>query len=434
MNRSALASAAPYALLILVALTSACQPAKDHDDASHREDDGHAHEAPASTPKPAPSAHKEGEGDAHKEGEADDHHDEADERGVALSPEALKRAAIEVAPAQQGTLATALSLPAEVQFNPDKLAHVSPLVQGQLISVEATLGDRVKAGQALARLRSVELGQARAELSRTTALRKLATQTLTRQQKLRAEGISAARSLLEAQLAYDQADAERDAALSKLRVFGVSGGSGAEMSLESPIDGVIVERHATRGESVNMDDTLFTVADLSRVWVMGRVYEQQVAQVSPGMTAHLSLNAYPSRQWTGKVDFVGSVINEATRTLPIRVELDNPDGALKPGLFGALRVVHDATAAAQQPSLLIPSSAIQTMSGLGAAGEQTVVFVPDEDHEGRFIATPVTIGRQSAQQVEVLGGLKPDAKIVVKGAFILKSELMRGQLGHGHAH
>ena len=112
--------------------------------------------------------------------------------------------------------------------------------------------------------RSVELGLARAELARASAVRETAETDLERQQRLRDEGIGSERSLLEAQRAYDEADAARDAARARIRIFGVRGGSGSDMSLTSPIDGVVIARHATRGENVSPDDTLFVIADPSR--------------------------------------------------------------------------------------------------------------------------------------------------------------------------
>ena len=248
---------------------------------------------------------------------------------VTLTAEALEEVELEVGSVRAGRIAVSLDVPAEVQLNPDRVAHVSSLVPGQLTQVQVAIGDTVSAGQALASLRSVELGQARADLRRTSALHRVAQQNRDRQTRLREEGITSERSLLEAQLALDEARAERDAARSRLRVFGIRGGAGAELVLRSPIDGVIVQRHATRGENVGAENTLFVVADLSRVWVMGRVYEQQLAQVSAGMSASLRLNAYPERSWTGSVDFVGALIDESTRTLPVRVSLDNPDGLLR---------------------------------------------------------------------------------------------------------
>jgi cobalt-zinc-cadmium efflux system membrane fusion protein len=325
---------------------------------------------------------------------------------------------------ESGILGSLLEVPAEVQLNPDRVAHISPLVNGQLVSVDVTLGDQVEVDQQLAILRSVELGQARVELNRTSALRDVAAQNRDRQEQLRAEGISSERSLLEAELAYEQADAERDAALSRLRVFGTRDHSGPDMILESPMAGVVIERHATRGENVSTEDILFIVADLSRVWVIGRVYEQQVADIVPGMSATLTLNAYPERFWSGTVDFVGSVLDESTRTLPIRVQLDNPDGMLSPGLFGALRLVSGQSG---ESTAVVPLAAVQTVEN------RSVVFIPGE-HEGEFQARPVTLGFEGPHQVEIISGLETDARVVVEGAFILKSELVRGELGHGHAH
>ncbi len=363
------------------------------------------------------------------EAEGADHDDDhgaeghADDR-VVLAPEALVRSGVRVGEATRGVVRVALEVPAEVQLNPDRVAHISPLVGGQLISVDVTLGDAVEQGQPLARLRSVELGQARAALSRATALRKVARQTRDRQKRLRAEGISAERSLIEARLAYEQADAERDAAQSRLKVFGVQGGSGPDMALESPIAGRVVERHATRGENVSPDDTLFVVADLGRVWIIGRVYEQQVSQVEVGMAASLTLGAYPGRRWEGKIDFVGATLDASTRSLPIRMEVDNTDGRLRPGLFGALHLATDAPAA---EAWVVPVAAVQTLEG------RSVVFVPGEG-TGAFEARTVTVGREAEGRVEILDGLAAGASVVVEGAFLLNSELMRGELGHGHAH
>jgi len=316
-----------------------------------------------------------------------------------------------------------VDVPAEIQFNPDQVAHVSSLVSGQIQAVEVAVGDSVAPDQPMIELNSVELGQARAELSRARSMLDVAEQNRERQERLRAEGISSERSYLEAELAYEQAQAERDAASSRLRVFGVRGGSGPSLTLQSPIGGVVVERHATRGENVSPDETLLVVADVSSVWVIGRVYEQQIAGVTPGMRATLTLSAYPGREWSGRVDFVGMALDEGTRTLPIRVELQNPDGALRPGLFGTLALSSDTTA---RSSALVPLDAVQDIDGV------PVVFV-EGDHAGEYVATRVALGPQDATRVEVEDGLTPGQRVVVEGAFALKSELLRGDLGDGCA-
>jgi len=379
-----------------------------HSGDAHEEGDGHEGGGPA--------------GDGH-EGHAEGGH--AEEEGVVhLSPSTLARGGVRVAAVTMGAARGVVEVAAEVHLNPDRVAHISPLVEGQLLGVGVTLGDKVEVEQELAILRSVSLGQARADLSRGVALRDVARQNFVRQQRLRSEGINSERSLLEAQLTLNEANAEQEAARSRLQVFGVTAGSGPDMALSSPIQGVIIERHATRGENVAPSDTLFVVADLSRVWVIGRVYEQQIGAVAPGMEATLSLNAYPGRTWDGTVDFVGAVVDEATRTLPIRVELNNTDGMLRPGLFGTLRLSPSVEGGMR---VVVPETAVQTMD------DRSVVFVPG-DEEGEFVVRGVTLGRSSQGQVEVLEGLERGGSVVVQGGFVLKSELMRGELGEGHAH
>ncbi|MFN3200007.1 MAG: efflux RND transporter periplasmic adaptor subunit [Bradymonadia bacterium] len=409
-------------LICALPMGSGCQDTNGHDHVNESHEDQASHELHANDEH----NHDQQPHMDEVEGHEDRSHGEegSEELLVRISPQAQSTSGIRLGIAESGVLTDAIEVPAEVQLNPDRVAHISPLVEGQLLSVDVTLGDQVETKTQLAKLRSVELGQARAELSRTNSLRNVAEQNRDRQRRLRKEGISSKRSLLEAELAYKQADAERDAARSHLRVFGLRGGSGPDMTLESPITGVVVERHATRGENVSPQDTLFIVADLSRVWVIGRVYEQQIAQAALGMSATLTLNAYPSRHWTGTVDFVGTTLDESTRTLPVRVELDNPDGRLRPGLFGSLRLASTKPA---PTSVVLPLSSIQILK------EQTVVFTPG-DEEGEFVVHPVTLGKKSARLAEVLTGLEPGAQVVVEGAFILKSELMRGELGHGHAH
>lgn len=394
----------------------------------HGDHEGHDH---GSHEEHGESEDEHDDHDDHEEGDDHDDHDEhggeegeGEEEAVKLSPEAMARSGVKVAPVTMGSLKGSVEVAAEVQLNPDNVAHISPLVDGQLVDVGVKIGDKVEAGQELTTLRSVALGQARADLNRTMAFRKVTKQNLDRQKQLRAEGISSQRSLLEARFAFDEANAEQSAALSRLRVFGVKGGVGPGLSLSSPISGMVIERHATRGESVSPEKTLFVIGDLSRVWVIGRVYEKQISKVAPGMQATLSLAAYPSRTWTGTVDYVASVLDEETRTLPVRVEIDNPDGALKPGLFGTLRL---AMAANSGSVVLVPETAVQTMEN------RPVVFIPGHE-EGEFEMKVVTIGRASDGLIEIIEGLDRDSKVVVKGGFVLKSELMRGQLGHGHAH
>ena len=340
---------------------------------------------------------------------------------VRLTEAALETSSIRLERVSAHRVSSAvIRIPAEVQFDPDRLAHVSPLVDGQVASVAVTIGDRVEAGQKLGTFRSVELGQARAELSRATAVRETAEATLERQKRLRKDGFSSERNLLEAQQAFDEADAAWNAAQSSLRVFGVSGGSGPDMALKSPISGVVVERDATRGENVSTEETLFVVADASEVWVVARAYEQHIPYVSVGMSASLEVRPHAERRWSGAVDYVAPSLDETSRTLPVRVSLSNYDGALRPGMFGTLSIEGGAAGA----GLSVPEAAVQSLN------DQDVVFVAG-DGDRTFEARTVVLGGQAEGRFAILEGLSGTENVVVDGAFILKSELVRGQLADG---
>lgn len=340
---------------------------------------------------------------------------------VRLTTNAIQKLGLHVEDAQRQAWVSRIRIPADVDFNRDKLAHISPLVGGQLIDVSAAVGDAVASGAALATMRSVELGQARADLSQAKSELAAAKKNRDRQQKLRTEGINSERSLSDASLVYEQAVANEEAARSRIRVFGLQGGSGPDMTLASPISGTVVQRHATRGENVSPDDTLFIIADLSEVWIQGQVIEQNIPNIQEGMEASLQLTAFGEREWTGTVDYVDRVLDPTSGTMRIRVVLQNPDGDLRPGMRGTLLVTSTSV---QAQSVFVPIDAVQRLRN------QSVVFVPHEDGL-RFTATPVELGRRDDHRVEILSGIQAGDRIVTQGAFTLTSELVRDELGEG---
>ncbi len=341
-----------------------------------------------------------------------------------IAPAAVERNGIRVAPVANERLAGGVVAPAEVQLNPDRTAHITPVVPGQVAEARAALGDRVERGQVLAVLRSVEIGEARSALARARAKLEVARSASRRQEELRRESIGSERAFLEAQGALREAEAESASAVERLRVYGGSSGSGAAVSIKSPLGGVVIERHATVGEVVSTERPMFVVADVARVWVMGRVYEQDVAAVRVGAAAVVTLQAYPGRTWSGTLSYVAPALDESSRTLAIRVELDNPDGVLRPGLFGSITIASSDGTAAPVPA--VPEEAVQRVGG------RDVVFVPGSA-PGEFRAVPVTTGARTGGKVEIREGLGAGDPVVVSGAFTLKSELLRSELGeHGH--
>lgn len=369
-------------------------------------------------------SHREDEHDEHGHDEHEVHGDHGSERVVRISVDAIKRSGIEIAIVKAVPRTGGIDAPAEIQAEADREAHISSVVSGQIARVSVSVGDRVKSGQALGVIRSVALGEARAQAAHARANVEVAKSNFRRQEELRREGIGAQRQFLEAEAELRRAQAEQSAADRALDVYG-HGGSGSEVTLRSPINGRVVSRHATVGEVVAPGDVLFEVTDIAKVWVVGRVYQKQAAQVREGAPAVVALQSHPGRTFEGKLDYVAPALDERTRTLPVRMTLDNPDGALRPGSFGTLSISPKAGDDEAIPAVV--TSALQRL------GDETVVFVPG-DQEGEFRAVTVGVASRSKGIAQLSKGLKAGDRYVGNGAFVLKSELSRGELGEGHAH
>ncbi len=356
---------------------------------------------------------------------ADEHEQEAGQAEgqpsgmVRISQIGLERSAIRTEPVGRERLVGGIDVPAEVQLNPDRTAHITPMVAGQIDEVHVALGDSVEAKQSLATMRSVALGEARSSVANAQAAVEVARANFVRQEELKREGIGSQRAYLEAQGELRSAESDLSASNERLQVYGGRKGAGSTTTIRSPLSGTVIERHATAGEVVAEGSSLFMVSDLSRVWVVGRVYEQDVAAARIGAPAMVSLQAYPGKSWQGEVSYVSHTLDPHTRTLAIRVELDNPDGTLRPGLFGRISLSPEGKTG--KPVAVIPKSAIQRVDG------QALVFVATGE-PGVFSPTFVTLGAEAQGKVEARSGLVEGDQVVVSGAFTLKSELLRGRL------
>jgi cobalt-zinc-cadmium efflux system membrane fusion protein len=193
-------------------------------------------------------------------------------------------------------------------------------------------------------------------------------------------------------------------------------------SLVSPGNGVVIERELTRGETAEPGKKVFTVADLSTVWIVLNIYERDLAKISKGAPAKITTESYPGESFTGKVSYLGDVVNPESRTLPVRVVVANPQRRLKPGMFATAEVI---TGMSSRDAIMIPLSALQKIEG------KPSVFVQEKD--GAFAKRELDLGRQFGSSVEVKSGLRDGDRVVVAGAFTLKSELLKGE-GDAHGH
>lgn len=385
------------------------------------------------SPGPAP-ANKRG-ADKHLEHQAKGR--PAARRVVQLSPEALTRAKVRAVAAELRDLPSEIDTTGEVAFDQDRVAHVSPRIPGRVHRVSAKLGDTVKARQSLAVIDSIDLGRAKARYLQARAQLSLARQSLRREEKLLAERITSAKEVLDARATHQKAMAEYRAARQRLRLLGFRGvaklqydkQSSALLAVRAPIAGRVIAKHVTLGELVRPSSNLFTVADLSRVWVWIDVYVRDLAHVHLDDTVQVRVEAYPHRVYTGKVGYLSDEVNRRTRAIRARLDVENSDRTLKPGMFARVRLSdpHAKDGKGKRRRVLaVPASALQRR------GKGQVVFV--ELGERRFERRSVDVGVETAGYVQIRRGLKRGERVVVEGAFLVASEASKDALGGGHSH
>lgn len=345
----------------------------------------------------------------------------ATDNRVQLTAEAIARAEIRVAKVERRALSSGAAIAAEVQFDPTSTAHVGPLAAGRITNVAVELGQHVARGQLLGVVTSGDVTGVRSRLVQARARQASANATLRRQEQLAREGIGAQRALIEAQTSVSELRAEVEGLERQLSALGSGAGDKGELSLLSPIDGVVVSVHGTLGESANVDQPVFVVTDPKRVWMRGDVPELEIPRLALGEAALVRLHAYPALALTGKITYIAPALEERTRTLPIRVSIDEPDPRLRSGMFGSLELVGTDKDARV---LAIPAEALSTLDG------HDVVFVA-EPEPNTFHPVAVQLGRRAAGYYEVRSGLQEGERIAVSGSFTLKSALREAELSDG---
>ena len=375
----------------------------------------------------------------HKHGHTD--HEHGDEHGdenqdvVKLSDEAAREAGIMTSRAELGALDQYVSLPAEIRFDADRLANLSPRVSGIIAKLYASEGDVVKRGDTLALISSRELAGLKATWLKAQTQASLAATALAREEKLFAEKITAEADVQAARANFEAISAAKDAAENELHAAGVSDaalervataddGDNANSYLIAPIGGTIVRRKVTLGETVSAGDAgstaLFTIADDSVVWADIGVYKQDLGRIKKQAEVVIKSDDGTILA-TSNVAFILPIINEASRTATARVVLENPESNLRPGQF----VTADISVGQSRPVLRVPLEAVQTVEN------KSSIFVPIE---AGFEPRPVTLGVESDGFVEIISGLRAGDNFVSQGAFTLKAQLEKAAFGDDHGH
>ncbi len=355
---------------------------------------------------------------------------------VDLAPDDLKKAQLRTAHATTGSIEASLRTPGVVKADEYTEVHVTPLVGGLVKQVPVVLGQHVYRGQPLAVLFSVDLADAETTYISDLAEFEADHKKLERTQTLLNLGAASQQEEEEVAAAHAAHQAHVQASRKKLELLGASSHQiaaleqtrtiTANLVVPAPINGVVLTRSANLGLVASPAQEMFTVADLSKVWVLASVNEKDFATVRVGSPASISAPAYPGRTWKGRVEYIQPQVDPSTRTAQARIAVANLDENLRLDMYVDvdLSVGPDTSAEVDSStdrlqSIVIPQSAIQ------AIGDKEFVFVPLKNIEGSFALRQVEVGPATHGNSSILNGLKAGEEVVTDGSFILKAEAVR---------
>lgn len=346
---------------------------------------------------------------------------------LTLTSQSVTGAGIIVGPVSTGTISSRVTVPGTVEPNTNQQVAVPSPAAGRVTSVSAELGAHVERGQTLAQISSPDLADAQTRFLSTQASATVAQQQLQRIEKLTGIGAVSRQELERARADYTVASADVEAARARLTLLGVSpealaaltarGEVAAAVTVTAPTPGTVVQRDATVGQNVDSSSPLFTIGDLSSVWIVGELSDKDFSRVRLGSPATITTAADPALSLNGVVSYIDPQVNAVTHTSRIRVDVQNPRGELGLGTLAELQIGE----AGSTEAALVPREAIQNV------GDRQVLYLADVGEPGRFIEREVRLGDPVGDQIAVVSGVKPGDQIVVKGSLFLRAE--RDRLG-----
>ncbi len=344
---------------------------------------------------------------------------------IVLTTDALARLGLKTARVGAIEGRSTVQVPGTVMPHAYREVKVTPIAGGIVRAVHAELGAAVRRGAPLATLFSTDLADAQTKYLSMAAMVDADHKKLERTRKLADIGAASRQELEEVTAIHTSHATELEAARQRLILLGLGpehvaqfaspSQIVAEIVVPAPIDGVLTGRSTNPGQVVGMGQELFVVTDLSEVWAVGDLYEQDFAAVGVGSEAVVSVPAYSGLALRGRVAYVDPRVDAATRTAKVRVEVPNPDGRLRLGMYVTLAF----TTRGGGQTVMVPRAAVQTL------GDRHVVYLPAKDDEGRFIQRSVKLGPPIADGYAVLSGLQPGEVVVTEGSFFLRAEAVR---------
>jgi cobalt-zinc-cadmium efflux system membrane fusion protein len=361
------------------------------------------------------------------------------ELGVVKIQPSIAEALIQTSVVDGKKLDRKLKLTGQIQLDTTRTVDVVPTGSGRVERVVKQLGEEVEKGEVLAVIHSAEFGQAKASFLEVQAKLELAQATFSREKELYEKEVSSQADYLSALNGVKAAEANYAAAEKRLRLFGLEAeqiaaiknekenGNFAELILRAPRAGTIIKQNISTGKLVENTESLYTVADLSNVWIWCDVYEKDLAILheqfakEKTMKAKVHVKAFEGVEFEGTVDLIGSLMDEHTRTVKVRIQAANPEDKLKPGMFADVEI----SVPFEEQMTVIPRSAVLNDDGRA--------FVFQHLKDDLWLRRDVILGKSQDGFVEVVDGLSKGSEIVSGGAFMLKSDILREKMGAGCA-
>src|SRR3989442_5307120 len=341
---------------------------------------------------------------------------------LSLTPEAIERAGIRIAEVKSQTSVSVMTVPGTVMSNAYRDTKVNTLVGGIVRQVAVELGASVRRGAPLAVIFSGELADAQMKYLSMQAMLEADHQKLERTQKLVALGGGSRQELEEVTAVHTGHETEVAAARQRLLLLGLSPDRldrlqdasqvVSEVTVPSPADGLVITRSVNPGQVVNSGQELFVVTDLGTVWIIGDLYERDFPRVRVGSQATVTVPSAPDGKMQGRVAYIDPRVDPGTRTAKVRVEVSNRSGDLRLGMYVTVAFQTTST----EHVTVVPRAAVQTI------GDRSVVYVPADSDEGKFVERRRKHGARSREFVQVLEGLTPGDKVVTEGSFFLRAE------------
>jgi len=336
------------------------------------------------------------------------------------SPSLLKD--LKLGTASTSSVGASFDVSARVEVDETRVTRVGSPVLGRISSLLVHEGQQVTKGQVLALLNSTGLSDAQLSFLKALSAKQLNQRAVERAQQLLKADVIGNAELQRREAELLEASAELDAARDQLGLLGMTPESVEELRrtrtinsvarVIAPMDGTVLDRKITLGQMIQPSDTVFEVADLSHVWLVADVHEQNTSLLVQGLSVEAEISAFPGRRLPGILSFVSSTLNPETRTVRARMDLPNPNGRFKPAMLAIMRLKEQAAT-----RNLIPLSAIVR------EGNTENVFV--ERTPGSFQLRPVALGEEFDGRRVLLDGIGPKDRIVLDGAFHLNNERRR---------